>query len=157
MADVKAKNGRAVRIVLVVSLALNLAVAGLVVGSFASGRMGEGPPRSFDLGIGAMARALTPEDRRQIGTQLRRARPMGEFNPRGQVEQLIDALRADPFDPDALQAAVAEQAQRTALVQTAAQDVVVDHIAAMSDADRAAFADRLVNELSRERSRPPRN
>jgi uncharacterized membrane protein len=157
MANEQAKNGRVLRIVLVVSLALNLAVAGLVVGSFASGRIGDGPPRSFDLGIGAMARALAPEDRRQIGVALRRARPMGDFNPRGQVELMVAALRADPFEADALRTVMSEQAQRISQVQGAAQDVVVDHIATMSVADRAAYADRLVDELSRERPRPQRN
>lgn len=157
MADKQAKNGRAVRIVLVVSLALNLAVAGLVVGSFASGRMGDGPPRSFDLGIGSMARALAPEDRRQIGAALRRARPMGDFNPRGQIELMIAALRAEPFDADALRAVMGDQALRASQVQSAAQAVVIDHISTMTVADRTAYADRLVAEFSRERPRPQRN
>jgi uncharacterized membrane protein len=157
MADEQVKNKRVMRIVLVVSLALNLAVAGLVVGSFVSGRMGNGPPRSFDLGIGSMARALNPEDRREIGAALRRARPIGDFNPRSQIELMVTALRADPFDADALRAVMSEQAQSTTQVQGAVQDVVVEHITEMSAAERAAYADRLVNELSRVRPRPQRD
>jgi hypothetical protein len=153
MANVKTQNGRVLRIVLVVSLALNLAVAGLVVGSFASGRVGAGPPRSFDVGLGPMSRALAPEDRREIGTALRNARPMAGYRPRQQATLMIAALRATPFEPETLRVLIAEQAAHGAL----AQDVVIDHIVTMSDEHRAAFADRLQVELSKLRPRPERN
>ncbi|MDO6589247.1 hypothetical protein DS901_03655 [Loktanella sp. D2R18] len=157
MADEKTKNGRVLRIVLVVSLALNLAVVGLVAGSFASGRVGDGPPRSFDLGLGPMSRALAPEDRREIGTALRHARPMGEYNPRRQVTLMIATLRATPFDPEALRDLIVEQAEHGTQIQNVAQDVVIDHITTMSDESRVAFADRLQDELTKVRPRPERN
>ncbi|SFR34148.1 Uncharacterized membrane protein [Yoonia tamlensis] len=157
MADGQEKNGRLMRIVLVVSLAVNLAVAGLVVGTVVSGRLGEGPPRSFDLGLGPMARALAPEDRRAIGQALRRARPMGDYDPRAQTELMAQALRAVPFDPQALYDVIATQTQRSAQIQGAAQDAVVARITALTAGQRAALADRLLAEMSEDRPRPPRN
>ncbi len=157
MADDKTKNGRVMRIVLVTSLALNLAVAGLVVGSFASGRVGDGPPRSFDLGIGPMARALAPEDRREIGARLREARPMRDYNPRQQVSLMIATLRVEPFEPESLRRLVEEQARHSGQFQTLAQEVVINHIAAMPAEARAAFADRFEAELANLRERPKRD
>ena len=156
MADEQGKSGRTMRIVLVASLALNLAVAGLVVGSFASGRMGDGPPRSFDLGLGPISRALAPEDRRHVAIALRRTRPMADYDLRGQISQMVATVRADPFEPDALRALMVEQSQHTDQLQQNAQEVLIDHFTTMSVEERNAFADRLVAELSRVRERRDR-
>lgn len=153
MADEKEKSGRFVRVVLVASLALNLAVAGVVIGSVASGRMGDGPPRSFDLGLGPVARALDPEDRRAVGAELRRTRPMGDFDLRAQIAEMIATLRADQFDPEALRALMTDQNRRIATLQQNAQDALINHIDGMTVQERHAFADRLVAELSRVRDR----
>ncbi|PRY79657.1 heavy-metal resistance protein [Yoonia maritima] len=153
MADEQAKNGRTVRIVLVASLALNLAVAGLAIGSLASGRIGDGPPRSFDLGLGPISRALESEDRRQVAIALRRSRPMADFDVRGQIAKMVLTLRADPFDPDALRILMAEQSQHTEQLQHNAHNVLINHFTTMSVDERNAFADRLVAELSHVRER----
>jgi len=52
------------RIVLVISLALNLAVVGVVGGFMVRSSGDKGPPRSFDVGLGPIGRALDREDRR---------------------------------------------------------------------------------------------
>lgn len=145
------KPSRLWKIVLVCSLALNLAIAGMVGGAMLSGRVGDGPPRSFDLGLGAVARALTPEERRDIGRSLRRDRDFRNFDLRGRVANMVDAIKADPFDPNALRSLMAEQSARMADVQSRAQDAFVATISGMSAERRAQFADQLANELSRER------
>ncbi|KJZ19682.1 periplasmic heavy metal sensor [Loktanella sp. S4079] len=153
MADQQSKAGRTMRIVLVASLALNLAVAGLAIGAVTSGKLRDGPPRSFDLGLGPVARALSPEDRREVARALRRARPANDFDIRVQFSRLIGAVRADPFSVDTLRSLMAEQSQMSEQLRFNAQEVLIDHLASMTVQERNEFADRLVDELSRLRER----
>jgi uncharacterized membrane protein len=146
-----ARPSRLWRIVLVLSLALNLAVVGVVVGAAASGRWGDGPPRSFDLGLGPLARALEPQERRAIGHRLREDRALRDFDLRGRVSRVVATLQADPFDPEALRGLLAEQNQRVATVQATAQEVMLEQIIAMTPERRRAFADQLLEEMSRAR------
>ncbi|MDP5085133.1 MAG: periplasmic heavy metal sensor [Yoonia sp.] len=152
-----AKPSRLWRSVLVLSLALNLAVVGVVAGAVISGRFGDGPPRSFDLGLGPVTRALTQDERREIGRALRRDRGLRSFDLRGRVSAMVAAIQAEPFDEAALRGLMAEHAARVSEVQAKAQDAFVDMISQMSPERRAAFADQLIQELSRdrpERTRP---
>lgn len=153
--EVKTKTGpsRLWRVVLVLSLALNLAVVGMVVGASVSGRFGDRPPRSFDFGLGPVARALEPRERRQIGLAMRRDGALRDMDLRGNAAEMIAALRAAPFDAGALQDLMAVQAERVTLLQRNAQAALLDQISAMSPERRAAFADRLQEELSRGRDR----
>jgi hypothetical protein len=141
------------RIVLVVSLALNLAVAGVVGGTLISGRAGDGPPRSFDLGISPIARALSPEERREVTSSLRRDRVMRGADLRGRADAIVTALKAEPYDPDVMRGLLQEQAAQVATVQGKAQDAFLDAITQMTPERRADFADQLENELSKERPR----
>ena len=154
MADVsKTGPSRVWRVVLVLSLALNLAVVGMVVGAGVSGRFGDRPPRSFDFGLGPVARALEPRERRQIGLALRRDGALRDMDLRGNAAAMIAALRADPFDAGQLQDLMVAQAGQMATLQRNAQAAFLDQITAMSPDRRAAFADRLQEELSRGRDR----
>ncbi len=158
MADAKMpapRPSRLWRIVLVISLALNLAVLGLVVGAGASGRFGKEPPRSFDLGLGPVARALDKDERRAIGRTMRQDRALRDFNLRNRVTDMVSALKAEPFEPDVFRELMAAQASRIAEVQATAQNAFIEQIAAMTPERRRAFADRLAEELSR--ARPPRD
>ncbi|KQB97167.1 hypothetical protein AL073_08910 [Loktanella sp. 1ANDIMAR09] len=148
----QARPSRLWRVVLVLSLALNLAVVGVIVGSAASGRWKDGPPRSFDLGLGPIARALEPQERRAIGRQLRNDRSLRDFDLRDRVNRVVAALQADPFDPDVLRALLADQSARMTTVQATAQEVVVEEIIAMTPERRRAFAERVLEEMSRARS-----
>ena len=149
-----AKPKRLWRVVLVVSLALNLAVVGIIAGSIVSGRFGDGPPRSFDLGLGPMSRALEPKERRDIGRNLRENRVLRDYDLRGRIDGIVAALQAEPFDEAALRALLAEQASRVANVQVKAQDAFVAVVADMTPERRAIFAETLREELSK--VRPPR-
>lgn len=149
-----AKPKRLWRVVLAISLALNLAVVGIIAGSIVSGRFGDGPPRSFDLGLGPMSRALEPKERRDIGRNLRENRVLRDYDLRGRVDGIVAALQAEPFDEAALRALLAEQASRVANVQVKAQDAFVAVVADMTPERRAIFAETLREELSK--VRPPR-
>lgn len=148
---VKGKPSRLWRIVFVISLAFNLAVVGLVVGAVASGRLGGGPPRAIDLGLGPVARVLEPQERRAIGFAIRRNTDLRRGDMRAQMALMIASLRQEPFDADALHDLITQQRARLGQVQDVAQDAFIAQIAAMSPERRAAFADALERELSAQR------
>ena len=152
----KARPSRLWRTVLALSLALNLAVVGVVVGSALSGRFGDGPPRSFDLGIGPVSRALEPEERREIGRNLRREGGMRSSDLRGRSDGIVAALKAEPYDPDALRTLMEAQATNLMDFQARAQAATLDQINAMTPERRRAFADQLAEELSRLKPRRTR-
>lgn len=145
------------KVVFALSLALNLAVVGLVAGAALSGRDGDRGPRSFDLGVSPFARALAPEERRQIGRELRERRVLRDMNPRARVTEIVAVLTAEPFDPEALDALMSAQTSRLNAVQLELQEVFLAAIIAMPPERRQAFAARLEQELSRPRSFRERN
>lgn len=149
--DTPQKPSRLWRTVLVLSLALNLVVAGVVAGTVLSGRVGDGPPRSFDLGAGPVTRALSPSERREVGRALRQARVLRDLNPRGRAADMVAVLLADPFDPEALRAMMAEQSTDLVRVQSQVQEVLVEMISGMTPERRAEFAAAVAAELERGR------
>lgn len=144
------------RTVLVLSLALNLAVLGMVVGAGFSGRFSDHAPRSFDFGLGPVARALDPSERRAVGSVMRRDDALRSVDLRGNASEMIAALRADPFDPARLETLMADQMVQTAVIQRSAQQALLMEITDMSPERRANFADRLDEELTRRRDRRDR-
>jgi uncharacterized membrane protein len=131
---------------LAVSLALNLAVVGLVAGVV----LRDGPDgRSRmvrDLGFGPFTEALAPEDRAALrrafvseGGDLRAERD----RIREETAGVVAALRADPFDADRFARLLAAQAERRQARLDLGQRLLVAQIAAMAPAARAALADRL--------------
>lgn len=149
----RAKLSRRMRILLVLSLALNLAVIGLIVGAGVSGRFGDRPPRSFDFGLGPVARALESDERRAIGRELRRDGALRGYDMRQGANDMVAALRAEPFEPETLRELMALQAAHVGQLQRSAQDALLDQITAMTPERRAAFAEKLEQELQRGRTR----
>ncbi|QPM90092.1 periplasmic heavy metal sensor [Pseudooceanicola algae] len=142
------------RIAFFISLALNLAVAGLVIGAVMRGPSGPGPgsaPPPADRVGGVIAYALSREDRREIGREigreLRSDRPERD-DVRAEFDKLLMVLRAEPFDPDALEVSVQRQLDEAMRRQALGQKVLLERIAGMSRADRLAVADRLEEALS---------
>ncbi len=133
------------RIILVVSLAINVAIAGVLVGSAMSGRTKAGPPARVSFEFGPLGRVLDREDRRAIGAKMRRdgARPITRQEMNGWISELAAALRADPFDADGFAAMINGLQDRSQRVQQNAQAAFVAHLAAMTPEKRASLADRL--------------
>ncbi len=146
------------RVVLVVSLALNLAVAGVAAGWWlrhGGGGHGHHPAR-LDMVGGPLSRALSEADRREIGRGIRdamRAHGAGRAELRESMAALVAELRAEPFDAGAVAARLA--AQRAAFAERfeMGQAALVAHLAAMSGTERAAYADRLEAEIAAYRAR----
>ena len=137
------RRTRMLRIALAVSLAINLAVVGLTLGMVLRGHDGR-PPRDFDMSLGPVARALAPEDRAAIRDSLRSRRDLEPRRDRSaDLDALIAALGATPYDPAALRAALEAPADRFARVQAVAAQALADRIDTMTAEERAALASRL--------------
>ena len=144
-------SGRAVRIVLVLSLAANLLVVGVVAGGWIAGR---GPMMAlggFDMTLGPFTDALEPNDREAVRERLR---TRADLRPRDRRERdqliatFLDAVRADPFDAAAVEAIFADQRNRATAGMSAGQDVLLERLKMMTPAQRAAFAGRLTQRLN---------
>lgn len=139
------RGGRWQRVALAVSVALNLAVVGVVVGS----RLRDEPARPValrDVGFGPYAAALTEEDRAALrralsarGPELRGARSA----MRADMAEVAALLRADPFDAAALRQVMERGAARSAEVIALGRLLLLDHVRSMTPEARRAFADRL--------------
>lgn len=147
---------RILRLSLIVSVALNLVVLGIVAGAAL-----RDPPRPHpDRGpaFGMFDRALTEDDRKALREAFRREAP--DFRDEWQRMQadlgdLLTALRADPYDPAGVEAIFARQLERGQRMAGLGQRLMMERLAAMTPAERADFADRLSRRIDREnRDRP---
>ena len=66
---------------------------------------------------------------------------------------LVAALRADPFDPTALDTALAAIAARNQSLLDTGRELVAERLKALDAAGRAAFADRLEKHIGRDGKR----
>ncbi|MDU8909970.1 periplasmic heavy metal sensor [Aestuariicoccus sp. MJ-SS9] len=139
-----------IRAVLFASLALNLLIAGIAAGMYWRGGPDRGP-RDRDFAA-PYARALGDEQRGTLRRALRREflanRPERGALAQGYVAASA-ALRAEPFDRAALEAVLEGQARQAQTRQEIGRRVMIDFLSNMSAEDRAAFADRLDQEIDR--------
>jgi hypothetical protein len=146
------RNGRGIRIALALSLALNLLILGLVGGALLAlgPRGGDDDPRLRALGLGPFALALSREDRDGLRDRIDRDAIRGERRALGaSLLQLRQALLAEPFDRAAAEAALARSRAAAEALQGHGHAALLDQIATMSAADRAALAARLETALRR--------
>ena len=151
----KPKTPLWMRLTLFVSLALNILVVGAIVGFLVTG----GPDRRsdqdrFDFGSFYM-RALSEQDQRALrrdfvsGLQ-KQGRDRGAFL--SDLSATLDTLRATPFDAEAFATALADQSRARAQREDIGRQILANRIAAMTDAERATYADRIeerLNELAK--------
>ncbi len=160
MADDRDTTGRVtpwMRGLLIVSLTLNVLVLGLV-GGWVLRHGGPHPahPSRLDMAGGPLTRALSDEDRREIGRKMRQAYREGQ-GADGGMRASFDALMADlrsvPFEPERVAARMLEQREGFAARFEMGQEVLLEHLAQMSDAERAAYADRVQARIDEYRVR----
>lgn len=140
-----------VKVLLVLSLGLNLAILGLAAG--AALRDG-GPPTRGDrgFGFGPLVEALDREDRKAVRSAFFKDFPALKQDRaalRGDFDALIALLRAPELDPTALDAALARIAERSADMLDHGRDIIGAHLKALDQPSRAAFADRLEKAVER--------
>lgn len=150
-----ARLPRWARIALISSLALNVAVIGLLGGLMIAAR---------DVAVGGLpidgfrfvAQYLPERDQRELRRRI--------FSNRAEVEAIRDAmkenreaflsaLRADPFDQDQAAAVMQAQADATIRFSTTARGALIAQIASLSAEERRAFADLIEEELKARRHR----
>ncbi|SEL10077.1 Heavy-metal resistance [Roseovarius azorensis] len=160
MADTPDTAGRMkpwMRGLLIVSLALNILVLGLAGGwVLRHGGVHGGHPSRLDMAGGPLTRALSDEDRREIGRRMRQAYREGQGahgGMRASFDALVADLRAVPFEPERVAARMREQREGFAARFEMGQQVLLEHLAQMSDAERAAYADRVQARIDEYRAR----
>jgi Spy/CpxP family protein refolding chaperone len=141
------RSGRGLRWALAVSLAVNLAVAGVVVGAWARHQgMGARGDMVRELRFGMFTDAMEPDQRAALraafvaqAPDLRQARR----DMRQEMAGLLVALRAEPFDPARLAALLDAQDKRVADRMALGQSLLRDFVNRLDPAARLAFAARL--------------
>lgn len=155
----KSKRFSVTRIVLVVSLAVNVAVAGLVIGAVLKHGPRDHdrrPPKSEILSYGPYTSALTEDDREVLLDRLIGAHGEILDNRRAvkaDFKRLLDAVRADPYDPDMTASILRDQQARVQKQIDLVSRVLLEQLTEMSAEEREEFADRLERVLRRG---PPR-
>lgn len=138
-----------VRIIFCLSLALNLLIVGAIAGHFL--RPGV-PSRDLDprSNIGrVLYQALPRADQRAMRQQLRQRVDRATLRQTRIGPALDQALRADPFDVDAVRDLMTRQAAALQTGQNAMRDGWLEILDRMSPAERAAYADRLREGLKK--------
>ncbi|WP_147124329.1 periplasmic heavy metal sensor [Shimia ponticola] len=153
MADAQSKRPRVSggwRIVLVISLALNILVLGMVAGAFLRGHDDRPnrrpPPVGSEIGVAPILKALEPEDRRAMGRAVfREARrdPDRRAETRARLAEMAAILRAEPVDEAALQDLLGQYSEDAMARHQNIQRVLIDTLSAKSPQERAALAARL--------------
>lgn len=153
------KSRRLWKVIFGLSLALNVAILGVVVGAtWRSHDDGRRPP-ALNRDIGSLyLRALGHEHRRELG---RKMRPSGKKGKAERAEiaqgfvQAIAVLRAEPFDSDALEQIMQDHSQRSETRMQEAREILLDHLISIGPDERAAYADRLEKALKGGAPRKP--
>ncbi|WP_151717218.1 periplasmic heavy metal sensor [Gemmobacter serpentinus] len=133
------------------SLAVNLLVLGVIGGALL-----KGPPeprdKTRDAGFGPFAGALDEADRKELRRDfIERSNGGAAFRAgmRADMEAVLQALRAEPFDPATLDAAMAQQGSRFSDQMALGRTLLRDRIVAMTPEARLRFAERLEDSLKR--------
>lgn len=157
---VPARRGRTLRIVLVLSLALNLLVLGVMAGAFFRAGQVE-HPRHTASDLRALWWALPDEARRDLRGALdprdgdalpvtpddRRARAAARH------DTILTLLRAEPFDVEAFATAIQDERSERAERIDRAHAAFVARVVALSPGERAAMAERLESGRDRRQMR----
>jgi len=144
--------------VLLASLALNLFLVGLIGGQVFSGdeEQAQRPsgPRGYSLHPRVMREALPTERHDDIAAFAAQARQgmRGEWRGIGDIRRDVDAaLRAEPFDPDALRAAQQREVEARATMRTTYNDKTSAFVATLTDEEREKIADVAMTRMEAQR------
>ena len=142
MTDRPASKRKWIPLLLIVSLALNLLVVGMVLGTAMRFKGTDRVDIAPNFGP-ALFYALPRPERKVLSGELSSLRGKGSQRRKQDFSTLSEALRVVPFDPVVVQALLEQQAQATVEVQEALHQQWLARVSGMSDDERAKFADRL--------------
>lgn len=154
--DARPRTATWVKVLLGLSLALNLAVIGLAAG--AAYRFSKGPDKGPMRNGFALIAAMDRADRKAVLSPLRDETRAERQAGRAQSQELIAQLRAETFDAAAVEALLRAQMTRSRSVQDKIQARWLAQVEAMTAAERAGFADRLEERLTKRKKHkgPPK-
>lgn len=156
MTETEKKPRRWLFPLLVASLAANLLIVGIVVGAaFSRGdakRPDIGPARGL---VGEpFIRALPADQRREMLKEIARDAPKirkSREKLKARFDAFLAALRADPYDPEAVAKLMQEQRSAALRRQDIGEALLLQRLEAMTTEERAAYADALEKGLGRQR------
>jgi len=137
---------RWVKLLLIASLALNVAIGGAILGAALRGTPPSGAAGSPPDGISIIARAMPPAYQSQLRQYLRDTRTVLQPDRRvllGLGRRLVLALEAEPFEPETIRAIFADQRNMLDNIQKAGHEALLKQIVKMTPAERTAFARKL--------------
>ncbi|MDD9924060.1 MAG: periplasmic heavy metal sensor [Boseongicola sp.] len=158
MTETEPKKRRWTTVLLMISLAANLAIVGFVVGQVAFRDKPDRNPRG-EREVRALIgpqffQALEPKDRIAVLQAFAGDRDRFRQNRkviRERIEAFLSELRSDEFSTEAVGALWAAQRADIATRQALGTERFIQQLAEMSPDERAAYADRLEKILNRVR------
>ncbi len=139
------------RIALGVSLAVNLAIAGVAVGAAFRVFGPDGMPRQASFGA-AVIGALPKEDRMEIRKTTRKSMGARSSN-RQTVARLVTNLQTEPFDAEATAAIISEQLDRQQSWAMTFQQEWLKRVSEMTPQERKDYAARIADAQTRHADR----
>ncbi len=153
------KPKRRFRILLGVSLALNLLVIGAAVGAIAKGPSSRGgPPALREVSapyVGAFERDQKRSMRREMRAQLPERRVARAANKADYIA-FLEVVRADTFDAQRASEIMETQFERAGQFQKVGRELSIKRLSEMSDSERKAYADRFEEQLENPKKREKR-
>jgi len=139
-----------VAVLLLLSLAVNLAMAGFIVGRSAMPGHAGDPTRGFPRWLHNLPQERRKELRPMVADRMREARPhMRALRQRHRALQQV--LVAEPFVPDDLDAALREMRTQNSNLQQASHAAFMAFVQRLSSSEREALA----NDMRSSRRGPP--
>ncbi|WP_168201285.1 periplasmic heavy metal sensor [Qingshengfaniella alkalisoli] len=139
------KKGLGLKLLLAMSLGVNILVLGAVLGSL-WGRPdnGRGGAMIHRTGMFSLLAVLPPENRKELRRELDDAfgdqRPVPDGN---QLQVLREALRSEPFDPDHFRVLLAKRREALDRVNMRLEEALASQLALMTPEERRSYANRL--------------
>lgn len=146
------KTSPKIKIVLVISLAINLLIAGMVGGMmYRANGVPHMDPHVRDAGFKVLVNALTRKDRFMMGRALRE-----EFGNRDarlpaarlKINELVKVLEASEFDGDKVETILRSNALNIIPRQEAGLRMLTDRLKSMTAKERQTYVDRLDMAMS---------
>jgi len=147
----KPGSGRWLKILLMVSLGINLLIAGMVVGNALNNKPGR--PPSADT-VAFLAFALPKEHRDALRAQLISRRAELRANRAALADmrrQMIVALEAEPFEMAAVEAILQRQRDLFLELGRLAHSALLERIEMLTPEERASYVESLKNNERRAR------
>jgi len=153
------KPSKRFRILLGLSLALNLLVVGAVVGVIVKGSPSNRGPSGVRETALPYVGAFELEDKRAMRQEMRARLPKRQETRAAMdagYREFVEVVRSEPFDSTRATKVMEDQFERAGQFQRVGREVSIERISEMSPEKRAAYADRLEYRLDNPRKRKTR-